>query len=876
MTGSKIFQKGFFFLILFVLVLIPIEGRTEVDGSNAQYPEWMASDAAIDCTGPNDGTYDWYEPEFNDSSWQIITLPLTNDIPGGHDRFYRTEFTKPASGNVYLNLAADDGIWVYINGILVDGTGEVACHERGCIAKHSEFIPWDCSLYNPSWSPLDITSMLSTGTNTIAVHVSNLDEAGSASYFWLSLDVDDLQFNLPVNYNSRNDSQIIRQYYYDALQKNLISVFDHSTAGDDLLQPFVGSLFNNPSGKSDCKLGLNCYDGNLAYGFGTDEPFLRAVYPVAAGDIVSAKSGCQGGEYGCRVCISHGSTGYSTLYANLQSGSLVTSGSVDESDKIGDMDTGDGSTTHEMMLVTFYDPDEACKSGKEIDPAGWAFAGTVDPRLTATGNQSIHTWYYPFVSNTIYDPGVANSLVWQQPKAQDYENTKINFPTDAYTETLRATIAAAPAPTYPYPLADTLNTFYLHAIDESGDPVYELNNPFEIWIDYNDTPPDEVWADTLDIYQFDTATEEWLPLTATISGTEYITSTSTIAPFALLGERKFTMISDTVGSGSVLADPVGPYHYNDVVTITAQADPKWAFSSWSGDTTGSTNTKQITIDSNKEITATFIQVLFDVDVTVVGDGSVDIDPIGQLSYGEQVTLTATPDPGWYLSAWSGDHTGNDNPAVITVESDLEITATFAQYGSITIQKETDPGGGTGFSFSGDLGSFNLDDDGSRTFTSLEAGDYEITENLTAAWQMDGSPVCTGGDSTPIVNGVRVSLEPAEEITCTFTNNRRGTITIYNDTNPDLGTWFEYGGDFGSFSLKNGLSQSYENLEMGTYVITQNAETIWELDQISCTGGSTTPIANGISIGIQPGSEVSCTFENILANGIYLPLMINGN
>ena len=72
-----------------------------------------------------------------------------------------------------------------------------------------------------------------------------------------------------------------------------------------------------------------------------------------------------------------------------------------------------------MGLVTFYDLSEACKTGAEVDPSGWALATTVDPHETATGNISLPLWYYPHLSSTIYDPGVESKLIWQEKKQND-------------------------------------------------------------------------------------------------------------------------------------------------------------------------------------------------------------------------------------------------------------------------------------------------------------------------------------------------------------------------------------------------------------------------------------------------------------------------
>ena len=61
----------------------------------------------------------------------------------------------------------------------------------------------------------------------------------------------------------------------------------------------------------------------------------------------------------------------------------------------------------------------------------------------------------------------------------------------------------------------------------------------------------------------------------------------------------------------------------------------------------------------------------------MGNGAVAVDPeLPFYSYGDEVTLTATADPGWTYAGWSGDVTSADEVITITIEGDAVITATF--------------------------------------------------------------------------------------------------------------------------------------------------------------------------------------------------------
>jgi hypothetical protein len=110
--------------------------------------------------------------------------------------------------------------------------------------------------------------------------------------------------------------------------------------------------------------------------------------------------------------------------------------------------------------------------------------------------------------------------------------------------------------------------------------------------------------------------------------------------------------------------------------------------------------------------------------------------------------------------------------------DLEVVAAMA---SITIVKEASPADGADFGFSGDLGSFTLDDaspDDSDaytdtvTFGGLAAGSYTITETVTAGWTLDNIS-CDSGSWGSDSDSVTVTLADSENVTCTFYNSEVG-------------------------------------------------------------------------------------------------------
>ena len=68
-----------------------------------------------------------------------------------------------------------------------------------------------------------------------------------------------------------------------------------------------------------------------------------------------------------------------------------------------------------------------------------------------------------------------------------------------------------------------------------------------------------------------------------------------------------------------------------------------------------------------------------LSLNAIGQGSIIPSP-NKSAYncGEQVTLTATHDPGWLFSGWNQPYQGNANPFVLTISGDHSVTANFVE------------------------------------------------------------------------------------------------------------------------------------------------------------------------------------------------------
>lgn len=159
-----------------------------------------------------------------------------------------------------------------------------------------------------------------------------------------------------------------------------------------------------------------------------------------------------------------------------------------------------------------------------------------------------------------------------------------------------------------------------------------------------------------------------------------LTMTSNRALTANFAARSYTLTTQSDGNGTVIRTPdQESYLYNTEVTLEAEPATGWRFERWHGDETGNTNPLTLTIDADKVVTGTFVRIPYSVTLTVLGAGTVEKTP-DQTTYfyDDRVTLTATSELGWNFVGWSGDLVSTQDSAEITIQSNQQITATFAR------------------------------------------------------------------------------------------------------------------------------------------------------------------------------------------------------
>jgi len=137
-------------------------------------------------------------------------------------------------------------------------------------------------------------------------------------------------------------------------------------------------------------------------------------------------------------------------------------------------------------------------------------------------------------------------------------------------------------------------------------------------------------------------------------------------------------------SGSGFTTPkAGTHSYSEgtVLSITASPDNGWQFDNWSGDVADPESaTTTVTMDSDKNFTANFSQIMHTLTIQVNGSGFTT-PRAGTQSYNEGtvVSITASPDDGWQFDNWSGDVADPESATTtVTMDSDKNFTANFSQ------------------------------------------------------------------------------------------------------------------------------------------------------------------------------------------------------
>ena len=357
-----------------------------------------------------------------------------------------------------------------------------------------------------------------------------------------------------------------------------------------------------------------------------------------------------------------------------------------------------------------------------------------------------------------------------------------------------------------------LNTWY--CVEVEGKSNTAANAESRIYIDGNEL------TDVSEIGKNNTFLINCAYIWESVTGSVTLWYDCVVVDGAYIGPE-CTLTVNVVGSGSVAKIPdQAIYAWGTNVTLTATPTSGWSFDHWSGGSSGTVNPITVNMTSNKDVTATFTQNTYTLTVNVVGSGSVNLNNTGPYYYGDVVQVTAVPDSGWSFDHWGGDLAGSANPATLIINSDTDVTATFAQnVYTLTVDVVGD-------------GVVNLNNTGPYH--------YGDVVQLTAAPSTGWSFANWGGDLTGSSNPTTIIIDGDKAATATFTQD---TYTLTVSIDP-LGK--------GSVNLNNSGPYYYGD----TVELTANPAIGWSFDHWS---GDSSGSSNPTTLLINGNKAVTATF-----------------
>jgi hypothetical protein len=158
------------------------------------------------------------------------------------------------------------------------------------------------------------------------------------------------------------------------------------------------------------------------------------------------------------------------------------------------------------------------------------------------------------------------------------------------------------------------------------------------------------------------------PLTVTMNSDEQIVAQFTKVQYTV-------QVTSNIPNGGTVSPGSGTYDAGTTVTINATPANGYRFLNWGTDATGSSNSLNLLINGNKNITANFIP---EYTLTISADpnaGTVN-QTGGIYDAGTTINLSATPVFPYAFSSWSGTDNNNVNPTLVTMNANKQITVNY--------------------------------------------------------------------------------------------------------------------------------------------------------------------------------------------------------
>lgn len=153
-----------------------------------------------------------------------------------------------------------------------------------------------------------------------------------------------------------------------------------------------------------------------------------------------------------------------------------------------------------------------------------------------------------------------------------------------------------------------------------------------------------------------------------------ITVTDNITYTAIFTDAIFNITAQSNNASFGTVTGSGSYARGSQVQLTAIPNEGYHFTQWNDGNTE--NPRTITVNADATYTAQFAANTYVVNVSSSNSSMGSATGGGIFSYGQQITIEATPMPHYRFTQW--DDGMNSNPRVVTITSDTTFTAMFEQ------------------------------------------------------------------------------------------------------------------------------------------------------------------------------------------------------
>jgi uncharacterized repeat protein (TIGR02543 family) len=195
------------------------------------------------------------------------------------------------------------------------------------------------------------------------------------------------------------------------------------------------------------------------------------------------------------------------------------------------------------------------------------------------------------------------------------------------------------------------------------------------------------------------------------------------------------------------------YSASESVNLTATPKSCYIFKQWSGACSGNNIQCNLTMDTDKSISAEFQLNTYTLTVTAEHGNITYSSPGPNYNCGTSITLKAVPDTGYNFVGWEGDASGSDPNISITMNGDKIITAIF-EAKTYTLSISSDPKNGGSVSRS----------------PAKDRYIHNETVKLTATPNIGHHFVRWKGDASGSSNTAEITMDNNKTITAVFKLN----------------------------------------------------------------------------------------------------------